>query len=127
MYVRDSLTRKDFLVRLKQFVITFMEAYAMIPAAKISEVPNFEKKIVHVSGQDVLLVHIKGVIYAMENECPHQGSPLSAAVVKDGYIACPRHGYRFSLTDGSCSDHPEFALKIYPVELNGDDILVDLG
>lgn len=99
----------------------------MIPAAKISEIPNFGKKVVTISGQDVMLIHIKGAVYAVESECPHQGSPLSAAIVKDGYIACPRHGYRFSLTDGSCSDHPEFTLRTYPVELRGDDILVDLG
>lgn len=99
----------------------------MITAAKISEVPNFGKKVVTVSGQELLLVNIKGSIFAVENECPHQGSPLSAAVVKDGYISCPRHGYRFSLADGSCSGYPEYTLKTFRVELQGDDILVDLG
>jgi nitrite reductase (NADH) small subunit len=97
----------------------------MITAAKISEVPNFGKKVVTVAGQDVLLINIKGSIFAVENECPHQGSPLQAAIVKDGYISCPRHGYRFNLIDGSCSEHPEFALRIYPVELRGDDILIN--
>jgi 3-phenylpropionate/trans-cinnamate dioxygenase ferredoxin subunit len=98
----------------------------MIQVAKTSEVPNFGKKVVTVSGQDVLLINIKGSFFAVENECPHQGSPLQAAIVKDGYISCPRHGYRFNLTDGSCSEHPEFTLRTYPVELRGDDILVDL-
>jgi len=99
----------------------------MTPAAKTSEIPNFGKKVVQVSGQEILLINIKGSFFAVENECPHQGSPLSAAVVKDGYISCPRHGYRFNLADGSCSDHPECTLKIYPVTVSGDDILVDLG
>jgi len=99
----------------------------MTPVAKISEVPNFGKKVVSVSGKEVLLVNIKGAVYACENECPHQGSPLNAAVVKDGTISCPRHGYRFNLSDGSCSDHPEFILRTYPVQLSGDDILIDLG
>lgn len=98
----------------------------MVFAAKINEVPNFGKKVIPVSGQDVLFVNIKGTIHAMENECPHQGSPLSAAIVKDGYIACPRHGYRFNLSDGACSEHPEYILRIYPVQLQGDDILIDL-
>jgi nitrite reductase/ring-hydroxylating ferredoxin subunit len=99
----------------------------MIAVAKISDVPNFGKKVVTVSGQDVMLIQIKGSFFAVENECPHQGSPLSAAIVKDGTIACPRHGYRFSLADGSCSDHPEFTLKTYPVEVRGDDIFIELG
>lgn len=99
----------------------------MTPVAKISDVPNFGKKVVAVSGQEILLVNIKGVIHACENECPHQSSPMTAAVVRDGYISCPRHGYRFALADGRCGEHPEFTLRIYPVELRGDDIFVDLG
>lgn len=97
----------------------------MVPVAKLNDVPNFGKKVVDVSGREVLLINVKGAIYATENECPHQGSPLNAAVVKEGYLACPRHGYRFSLTDGSCLDHPEYTLKTYPVRIDGDDILID--
>jgi nitrite reductase (NADH) small subunit len=98
----------------------------MVSAAKISEVPNFGKKVVAVAGREILLVNVKGKISAVENECPHQGSPLNAAVVKDGYISCPRHGYRFNLSDGKCADHPEFVLAVFPVQLNGDEILVEL-
>ena len=94
--------------------------------AKMCEVPNFGKKVVSVSGQTILLINVKGTIYAVENECPHQGSPMSAAVVKDGYISCPRHGYQFSLADGKCAEHPDFKLATFPVILNGDDISVAL-
>jgi nitrite reductase (NADH) small subunit len=97
----------------------------METVAKISEVPSFGKKVVSVAGREILLVNVKGAVYAVENECPHQGSPMNAAVVKDGYISCPRHGYRFSLADGSCAEHPECALQTFPVQLNGEDILVD--
>lgn len=99
----------------------------MQAAAKVSEVPNFGKKVVSVSGREILLINIKETLFAVENECPHQGSPLGGAVVKDGYLSCPRHGYRFKLTDGKCAEHPELVLKTFPVQLNGDEILVDLG
>ena len=99
----------------------------MDSVTKISEVPNFGTKVVSVSGREILLVNVKGTIYAVENECPHQGSPMNAAVVKDGHISCPRHGYRFSLTDGRCAEHPESKLATFPVQLNGDDISVDVG
>lgn len=97
----------------------------MTPVAKVSEVPNFGKKVVSVAGQEILLINIKGTIYACENECPHQGSPMQAGVVKEGSISCPRHGYRFNLGTGACSDHPEFTLKTYPVRVSGDDILIE--
>ena len=95
-------------------------------AAKTSEVPNFGKKVVTVANREILLVNVKGTIYACENECPHQGAQMTASIVKDGTISCPRHGYRFSLVDGSCAEHPEFVLKMFPVTLQGDDILIHM-
>lgn len=99
----------------------------MIFAAKVAEVPNFSKKAVTVGGQELLLINIKGEIFACENECPHQGAPLTAGIVKDGHLSCPRHGYRFNLKSGACLDNPEYTLKIFPTELQGDDIMVEVG
>ena len=99
----------------------------MESVAKISEIPSFGKKVVSVAGREILLINIKGKIFAVENECPHQGSPLNAAVVREDSISCPRHGYRFSLTDGRCADHPEFVLSTFAVSLDGDNIMVELG
>lgn len=99
----------------------------MIFAAKVSDVPNFGKKVVTVNGQEVLLINIKGEIFACENECPHQGSPMNSGIAKDGHLSCPRHGYRFDLKTGSCIDNAAFTLKIYPVQIQGDEILVNLG
>lgn len=97
----------------------------MESVARISDIPSFGKKVVSLFGRDILLVNVKGTIFALENECPHQGSPMAAAIVKEGFISCPRHGYRFSLADGSCAEHPELKLKTFAVQLEGDDILVD--
>ena len=99
----------------------------MIFAAKVAEVPNFGKKVVTVEGREILLINVKGEIFACENDCPHQGSPLQAGIVKDGHLSCPRHGYRFNLKTGACMDSPELTLKIFPLQLQGDDIMVDLG
>jgi len=96
-------------------------------AAKLSEVPNFGKKAVTVNGQEILLINIKGEIFACESECPHQGAPMNTGIVKDGYLSCPRHGYRFDLKTGSCLDNPAYTLKIFPVTITGDEILVQIG
>lgn len=98
----------------------------MVKAAKTSDIANFATKKVTISGQDILLINVKGTFYAVENECPHQGAPMTTGIIKDEQIACPRHGYSFSLKDGVCQEHPEFILKTYRVELSGDDILVDV-
>ncbi len=99
----------------------------MVFAAKVSEVPNWGKKVVSVNGQEVLLVNTKGQIYACEIECPHQNAPLSGALLKDaGFIICQRHGYRFNLSNGECKEFPNYTLKVYPVQVVGDDIMVEI-
>lgn len=95
--------------------------------AKLNEIPSLGKKLVVVDGQEILLVNLKGIIYAVENECPHQGAPLAAALVKETYLSCPRHGYRFELKDGSCKEFPEFKLRTWPVRIDNGDIIVDLA
>lgn len=99
----------------------------MESVAKLSEIPSFGKKVVSVAGREILLINIKGKVFAVENECPHQGSPMNAAVVKEDSISCPRHGYRFTLEDGRCADHPEFVLSTFAVTLDGDNIMVELS
>ncbi|BCG45397.1 Potential ribosomal protein [Citrifermentans bremense] len=100
----------------------------MVFAAKLSEVPEFGKKLVEAGGVQVLLVKTKGTVYACESECPHQGAPLQGAFIKEaGRLSCPRHGYRFDLATGACADHPECILKVYPVEIRGDEIFVEVA
>lgn len=94
--------------------------------AKVADLPNMAKKQVTVDGQELLLINLKGVIYAVEAECPHQGAPLAGALLKESYLSCPRHGYRFELKDGSCKEHPEFTLKTWPVRIENNEIIVDL-
>jgi len=99
----------------------------MVFAAKASEIPDWGKKVVTVNGREILLVKTKGSIYACETECPHQGAPLSGALVKDAeHLSCQRHGYRFNLKTGACKEFPEYTLKVYPVDVVGDDVMVGL-
>jgi nitrite reductase/ring-hydroxylating ferredoxin subunit len=96
--------------------------------AKLGDIPNWGKKVVELDGVQILLLNVKGEIFACENECPHQGSPLNAGVVKDGpTLSCPRHGYKFNLRSGACSDYPEYVLKTYPIRLEGEDVFLDVG
>ncbi|MBT0663779.1 Rieske (2Fe-2S) protein [Geobacter pelophilus] len=96
--------------------------------AKLGDIPNWGKKVVELDGVQILLINVKGEIFACENECPHQGSPLNAGVVKDGpTLSCPRHGYKFNLRSGACNDYPEYVLKTYPIRLEGEDVFLDVG
>ena len=93
--------------------------------ARLSEITPGTKKLVKINDLDVVLINDWGRFFACENVCPHQGSPMLGGIVKNGIISCPRHGWRYDLTNGSCLDHPEVALNVYAVTVNGEEIQID--
>lgn len=54
----------------------------------------------------VAVFEIAGDVYAIDDECAHQGGPLSDGTFVDDYIvACPWHGWAFDIRTGECVTH----------------------
>jgi len=65
--------------------------------------------------------------YAIEDECSHAAIPLSEGDIEGCEIECWLHGSRFDLRTGKPSGPPATEpVAVYPVKVDGDDVLVDL-
>lgn len=103
--------------------------------AKVSEVPQGEKKLVNLSDRSVVLINLQGALYAIDNRCPHMGGSLYAGKLDGERITCPRHGATFDVKTGKALQGPKIAFiqmnvkdaTVYPVKVEGDDILIDIG
>ena len=75
----------------------------------------------------VCVVRSNGTVYALRDECTHQAVPLSDGEVADGTIECWLHGSRFDLATGRALSRPATQpVDVYPVRIDGDDVLVRL-
>ena len=63
-------------------------------------------------------------IVATNGRCPHAGGPLHDGEVEGTTLTCPWHGWTYDLRTGACEEDPDLTLEIYPVRIDGDDILV---
>ena len=101
---------------------------SFIPVAKISDIPDPGKKLVEVDERLVVVVHVAGQFYAIDDVCTHDGGPLGEGEL-DGYtISCPRHGAKFDVRDGRALTMPATkATGSYEVKISGDDVLVKLA
>lgn len=66
-------------------------------------------------------------IFALEDKCPHKNGPLSNGIVHDGCVTCPLHNWVISLKTGEAQGADEGATASYPVKMEGESILLDMG
>ena len=73
----------------------------------------------------LLLLQVEGERYLIEGLCPHQEHPLSEGWIEGDCIACPLHGYKFSLPTGQLIHSTEEecrSLRTYTIEYEGADL-----
>jgi YegS/Rv2252/BmrU family lipid kinase len=80
------------------------------PVLALSNLPEGELRRVEVGGTPIVLARHDGGIHAMVATCAHLGGPLDKGVMEGDSIACPWHGTRYSLQDGSVMRGP----SVYP-------------
>ena len=95
---------------------------------KASDVPPGTMKIAVVMGAFILLSNVDGQIHATSNVCPHAGAALNYGRLDGPEVECALHGAVFDVTDGEVIVGPApYGLYSYPVKVEDDEVLVDLG
>jgi nitrite reductase/ring-hydroxylating ferredoxin subunit len=96
-------------------------------AASFEEVRRAGRLVVPVDGHTLCLFVDGDDVYAVDNRCPHMGFPLHRGSIADGILTCHWHHARFDLCTGGTFDQWADDLRRFPVEIRGDDVLVDLS
>lgn len=71
------------------------------PAFSDTELADNDSRAVIINGSMVLICRAAGELYAVENRCTHQDAELEGGRIRGCFIACPLHGVRFDLRDGT--------------------------
>src|SRR5438874_703460 len=99
----------------------------MVRAASLEDVRRLGYLVASVDGHTLALFAEGDGLRAVDNRCPHMGFPLHRGTVQDGILTCHWHHARFDLATGGTFDQWADDLLSFPVEVHGDDVLVDLA
>ncbi len=100
---------------------------SFVRACSAGEVAPGTALAVTVDDVAVAVVHDEEEWYAIYDECSHAAIPLSEGDVEGSQIECWLHGSRFDLRTGKPTSFPATEpVAIYPVRVEGDDVLVDV-
>jgi nitrite reductase/ring-hydroxylating ferredoxin subunit len=98
----------------------------LVRAASLTDLRASGRLVVHVDRQSLCLFADGDQVYAVDNRCPHMGFPLHRGTLCDGILTCHWHHARFDLSTGGTFDQWADDLRRFPVEVRGDDVLVDV-
>ena len=93
--------------------------------AKLSDLPDPGKTLVELNDRLVVLFHVDGQVYCLDDICTHDGGPLGEGTLEGHTIACPRHGAKFDICTGDALTMPATeATVVHHVKIENDHVLV---
>src|SRR5919201_5006398 len=123
---RRARARRSTLLVAKEEQMTAVIPERLVRAASLTELRAAGRLVVRAGRQTLCLFAEGDEVHAVDNRCPHMGFPLHRGSVADGILTCHWHHARFDLCTGGTFDQWADELHRFPVELDGDDVLVDL-
>jgi 3-phenylpropionate/trans-cinnamate dioxygenase ferredoxin subunit len=86
--------------------------------ANIAEIAEGGMKSFRLSGHDILICHINGNFFAIENQCSHAKAKLEGGRLRTYRLYCPLHGASFDVRDGSVKGKPATEpIRAYPLQV----------
>ena len=95
-------------------------------ALSITELEKHSVKMKRIAGKQIAFFMTPDGVRACDNRCPHEGFPLSEGSLSSGCIlTCNWHNWKFNLDSGDNLFGGD-QLRIYPTEIRGRDIWVEI-
>jgi nitrite reductase (NADH) small subunit len=98
-----------------------------VRTAKTSAVPPGTLGEFDAGGTVVAVANVEGKLCAFNTVCAHEGGPLGQGELEGTIVTCPWHAWQYDVSTGKLVGNPEVSVEVYPVEVRGDDIFVDVG
>lgn len=95
---------------------------------KASAIQRGELAAFDVGGTRIAVANAKGRYYAIDEMCTHEECSLVEQGTLDGtVVTCGCHGAQFDVRNGQAlAPRSLKPLKVYPLRVNGDDLIVEV-
>ena len=98
-----------------------------VKIANKTDLPGPDQAKEFTVGDKVICVaNVRGTIAAMDNVCLHRGGPLGQGIIEGDKVVCPWHGWQYDLKTGAAAHNQAAKVKVYPIKVEGEDVLVEL-
>ena len=98
-----------------------------VKVGRLEEIETGQPKLVEINGFRIVLARVGDAVYALHDECMHQGGPLSEGRLSGTRLSCPWHGWQYDVCSGQCVLPTRGGtVQSYPVRVEDGEVWVDL-
>jgi 3-phenylpropionate/trans-cinnamate dioxygenase ferredoxin subunit len=109
------------------YVSLSSEQCDFIEIASQDDLPPGERLFLEIDGENIVILNIAGLLYAIGDVCSHDNGPLGEGELDGNEIVCPRHGARFDIRNGKVTALPAVEdIPAYPVRVVNGSIEVGI-
>jgi nitrite reductase/ring-hydroxylating ferredoxin subunit len=94
-------------------------------AIDLKDLPDRQPTLATIGRQEVFLYRKGDEVFAIGNECPHQGGMLCDGWVEGEIVTCPLHGWEFDLRTGACMTVPGESVPRFRVTVEDGAVFVE--
>lgn len=99
-----------------------------IEVGTVDDIPRLGARVIKTADGNIGIFRTASDrIFALRDECPHKGGPLSQGIVHGEKVTCPLHNWNIELTNGEAIAPDEGCTASYPVKEEGGLIYLSLS
>ena len=99
-----------------------------VKVASTGDIPDPGKQYFEIDDRIVVLFHVDGAFYCLEDICTHDGGTLGDGTMVGKAIECPRHGAKFDIATGRALTMPATEdTTAHEIKVDGDSVYVKLA
>jgi 3-phenylpropionate/trans-cinnamate dioxygenase ferredoxin subunit len=96
-------------------------------ACAVADVPDGALRAAQIDGVGVLVANVDGQLHAVGDACGDSPLPLRFGALSGAELRCSWHGCRYDVRTGHRLDGGTERLTVFPVAVEGGDVMVALG
>jgi nitrite reductase/ring-hydroxylating ferredoxin subunit len=94
-----------------------------VTVARLGELQPGDLRLACAGERCYALANVEGTLHAVDNNCPHNGGPLSKGRLIGSTVECPWHGWRWDVTSGrNIWPGVDWRVPRVPVKVEGDAV-----
>ena len=99
-----------------------------IEVGTIDDIPRLGARVIKTAAGNIGVFRTaENKVFALKDECPHKGGPLSQGIVHGEKVTCPLHNWNIELASGEAVAPDEGCTASYPIKEEGGMIYLSLS